>query len=97
MKITTKQNQYLRRLAHHLKPVIIIGGSGLTQAVLDEIDIVLERHELIKVKMNAGDRTTRQEYAANISTNCHCHHVQSIGRIAIFFRKSKESKISLPK
>jgi len=97
MAITTKQNQHLRRLAHHLKPVIIIGNAGLSEAVLEEIKLALAHHELIKVKINAGDRSERQEINENITTNCDCHHVQSIGRVAVYYRPGEDKKITLPK
>jgi len=97
MPLTTKQNQHLRGLAHHIKPVIIIGNAGLTEAVIEEIKIAIAHHELIKVKINAGERAERQEIISNITTECDCHHVQSIGRVGVFYRPSEEKKITLPK
>jgi len=101
MPLTTKQNQHLRGLAHHIKPVIIIGNAGLTDAVLEEVKLAITHHELIKVKINAGEREERQEIINNITTECGCHHVQSVGRVGVFYRENKErdreKKISLPK
>jgi len=97
MSLTTKQNQYLRGLAHRLKPVIIIGNAGLTEAVMEETKLAIEHHELIKVKINAEDRETRKEFCQNIITECQCHHVQSIGHVAVFYKPSKDKKITIPK
>ena len=97
MPLTTKQNQFLRGKAHRLKPVVIIGGAGLTDAVLEEIKIALAHHELIKVKINAGERTERQEMISHITTASDCHHVQTIGRIGVFYKPGEEKKITLPK
>ncbi len=94
-KLNTKQNQHLRRLAHHLKPVIIIGNAGLTDAVMEEIKIAIAFHELVKIKLNGPDKTARNEMVDNIITNTNAHHVQSIGHVAVFYRASDEKKISL--
>jgi len=97
MPLTTKQNQHLRGLAHKLKPVVIIGGNGLTETVMEEIKIAIAHHELIKVKVAAGERDERQAIIENITTECDCHHVQTIGRIGIFYKPSEEKKITIPK
>lgn len=58
--LTTKQKQFLKGLAHHLSPVVMLGGNGLTEGVLAEIDNALDHHELIKVKVAGADRETKQ-------------------------------------
>lgn len=97
MSLKPKQKQFLRGLAHSLKPTVIIGGSGLTESVIEEIKQTIEHHELIKIRINAGDRTVREEIMGNISTTCDCDHVQSIGRIGIFYKPSDKHKITLPR
>lgn len=96
MSISTKQNQHLRRLAHHLNPVVIIGNAGLTEAVMEEIKQALAFHELVKIKLNGQDKNARQVMVNDISTNCDAHHVQSIGHVAVFFKPSEEKKITFP-
>ncbi len=97
MSLTTKQKQVLRGLAHSLKPVIIIGNAGLTESVIEEIKLTIDHHELIKVKISAGDRTVREKIIADVSTKCQCQHVQSIGRIGVFYKASDKRKIQLPR
>ena len=58
--LSTKQKQFLKGLAHHLSPVVMLGGNGLTEGVLAEIDNALNHHELIKVKIAGADRETKQ-------------------------------------
>ena len=55
--LSTKQKQFLKGLAHHLSPVVMLGGNGLTEGVLAEIDNALNHHELIKVKIAGADLT----------------------------------------
>ena len=56
MKLSNKQKQFLKGLAHPLKPVVQLGGNGLTEGVVAEIDNALNHHELIKVKVPTDDR-----------------------------------------
>lgn len=56
MILNNKQKQYLKGLAHSLKPVVLLGQHGLTEGVLAEIDLALNHHELIKVKVASEDR-----------------------------------------
>lgn len=97
MSLTPKQKQMLRGMAHKLSPVVIIGGSGLTESVIEEIKQTIDHHELIKIKINAGDRTARAKINEDISTKCQCEHVQSIGRIGVFYKPSDQQKIQLPR
>ena len=62
MTLTNKQTQYLKGLAHSLKPVVQLGANGLTEGVIAEIDQALSHHELIKVKIPSDDRNEKNAY-----------------------------------
>ncbi len=96
MPISEKQRRQLKKLVHHLKPVVIVGQNGLTDAVLNEVDVALEAHELIKVRINAGDRDERQAMQEHICKASGADLVQSIGHVAAFYRRHpKKPKIQL--
>ena len=95
--LTTKQRQDLKGLAHHLNPVVMLGGNGLTEGVLAEIDHALNHHELIKVKIAGADRETKQLIIQAILRETKATEVQTIGHVLVLFRPSEEKKISLPK
>lgn len=95
--LTTKQKQYLKSLAHHLSPVVMLGGNGLTEGVLAEIENALEHHELIKVKVAGADRETKQLIIDAIVRETKAAEVQTIGHILVLYRQSEEKKITLPK
>ena len=59
--LTPAQRKEHRALAHHLEPVVMIGGDGLSAAVLREIDAALNAHGLIKVRVHGDDRAAREE------------------------------------
>ena len=96
MSISVKQKQFLKAKAHHLKPVVITGAAGMTEAVLNEIDLALSHHELIKVKMNAGSKEERESMITEVVEQLGASEIQHIGRVGIFYRAAKEPKLVLP-
>ena len=97
MSISEAQRRHLKKLAHHLKPVVIVGNAGLSKNVLTEIDIALEHHELIKVRINAGDKNERHNLIDEICKKTSAKQVVSIGHVAGFYRQAEKIKIILPK
>jgi len=96
MKLSESQKRHLRGLGHHLKPVVWIGQHGLKESVIAEIELALDSHELIKVKI-AADRETRAEIAAQICTQTGAEAIHSIGQMLILFRRNaKMPKFALP-
>ena len=75
----------LRAEAHTLKPVVMIGQSGLKASVLAEIELALDSHELIKVKIRA-EREERKLISEKICTNTGAELIQTIGQIAVLYR-----------
>jgi len=98
MSLNNKQIRFLRAQAHSLKPVVLIGGAGLTDNVINEINQTLDDHELIKVRVNADDREDKKEMIDSIARQTESEHVQSIGHIGIFYRQNKKNpRIQLPR
>ena len=96
MSLSEPQKRHLRKLAHPLKPLVIIGGNGLTEGVVNEIDQTLAHHELIKVKVNAMDREERDAIIAAFCEALGCELVQRIGHTAVIYREAEKPKIILP-
>jgi RNA-binding protein len=98
-RITEKQRRWLKGQAHALKPVVMIGQAGLTEAVLAELDLALDHHELLKVKISAGDRVLRDAIITPLVERSGATLINRIGNIAILFRANPEKRnpISLPK
>lgn len=96
--LTAAQNRFLRGQAHGLKALMQVGGKGITPALLAELDEVLERHELVKVKVGAEDREARDAMIATLATQTGAALVQRIGHTATLFRPSREKPaIVLPR
>lgn len=97
MNLSNKQKQYLKGLAHPLKPVVQLGGNGLTEGVLAEIENALSFHELIKVKVPTDDREEKEMIMSAIVGETKALKVQTIGHILVIYRQSEEKKITIPK
>lgn len=99
MSLTDSQRHHLRRIGHHLKPVVRTGNAGLSEAVLNELDIALRDHELVKVKLVAGDRDERRQFVETIQERLGAELVQSVGHVALLYRANPDKKgqrIALP-
>ena len=98
MSLSSSQTRYLRGLAHDLKPVIMTGNKGITEAVLKEFTLALDHHELVKVKLGSDDRIERKRQIAELRLRASAELVQSIGKVASFYRRNDEQpKLALPK
>ena len=98
MSLSPSQRRYLRSLAHDLKPVILLGAKGATEAVVKELDLALTHHELVKVKLSGGDKEERQAQLDTLLAGTGAEAVQQIGHVAVLFRRNAdEPKIALPR
>lgn len=97
MKLSNKQKQFLKGLAHPLKPVVQLGANGLTEGVVAEIDNALTHHELIKVKVPTDDREEKTLIMDAIVRETEAEKLQVIGHTLVIYRQSDDRKIQLPK
>ena len=96
MSLSNNQIRHLRSLAHHLKPVVRVGQHGIRDSVLEEVNIALDAHELIKVKLVA-EKAERTAMIEAITAATESVLVQHIGQIAVLFRRNeKKPKVVLP-
>jgi RNA-binding protein len=97
MQLTEKQRKFLRGKAHPLEPVIRIGNAGLTDGVVAETARALHDHELIKVKVSAADRESRDVIIATLATRTTSALVHRIGHVAVLYRPNPSmARILLP-
>jgi len=96
--LTAAQTRFLRGQAHDLKAMLQVGGKGITDPLVAEIDLALEHHELIKVKVAAEDRDARDSMIGEIADRAGAALVQRIGHTAVLYRPSKDRRqIVLPR
>ena len=91
--LSNPQKRYLRGLAHDLKPIVMVGAKGVTAPLVAELDLALEQHELVKVKVAAEDRETRDAWIAELAEQSGAGLVSRIGHTAILYRRSKDKPL----
>jgi RNA-binding protein len=97
MPLSDNQKKHLRGLGHALKPVVSTGSAGLTPAVVEEIRGALAHHELLKVKVRAGEREDRDAMIESVCKQTGAELVQRIGHVALLWRPNPERRrVSLP-
>ena len=95
MNLTDAQKKRLRGLGHKLKPVVTVGGEGLSESLLEEFDRSLAHHELMKIRVNVGDRDERDQVIARLCEHSQAELVQRVGNVALLFlKKAKGSKFA---
>lgn len=95
--LSNKQIKFLRGVAHHIKPVVIVGQNGLTDNVKAEIELAITQHELVKIKLGGMDANGRKQAVVDLCEANKAQCVQTIGHIAVFFKRNTDKpKIELP-
>jgi RNA-binding protein len=98
ISLTAAQTRFLRGQAHGLKALLQVGGKGISEALVAEVDGALEHHELIKVKIAGNERDARNAMIAELAGRTDAVLVQRIGHTAILYRPSKDHRrIVLPR
>ena len=96
--LTSAQTRFLRGQAHDLKAMLQVGGKGISDALVAEVDLALEHHELIKVKVGGEDREARDAMIGTLAERTGAALVQRIGHTAVLYRPSKDKRqIVLPR
>ena len=99
LKLTSRQRAHLRKLAHHLKPIVLVGSDGITPAVLSSVNDAFRTRELIKVKLQESAPLHVKDAAGELSSGATgAYSVQTIGRTIVLYRPDPETpEIKLPK
>ena len=95
LQLDNKTRRHLRRISHHLHPVIIVGDGGVSDGVIGETNRALEDHELIKVKINAADRDSRSLLGDALLEACGAEAIQKIGKVIVLYRHNAEANAEL--
>jgi len=86
IQLSPAQRKEHRSEAHHLDPVVMIGGDGLTPGVEKEIDTALSAHGLIKVRVFSDDRPAREAMLATLADKLDAAPIQHIGKLLVLWR-----------
>jgi RNA-binding protein len=90
MALSEKQKKHLRRLAHPVRPLVLLGNAGLTDGVVNELERALNDHELVKVAARVGEREARDAVLATLVSRTGAELVQRVGHVGVFYRRRRE-------
>lgn len=97
IELTGKQNRFLRGLGHGLNPFVMVGKQHLSEEVVKATEEALEKHELIKVRIQEGCLTDRKTVAAELASETGSAVVQILGHTFLLYRPSENEVITLPR
>ena len=92
IELTPAQRRAHRADAHHLSPVVLVGGDGLTPNVRKEIDAALNAHGLIKVRVFSDDRAARELMYQELAADLNAAPVQHIGKLLVLWRPQPDKE-----
>lgn len=91
MDLKEKHKKHLRKLAHTLKPVVMIAGDGLKETIIEATEEALEYHELIKVKVRAETRDEMKEILTQLCEQTGAELISRTGFVALLFRRNTDT------
>lgn len=86
IQLTPAERKEFRADAHHLDPVVMIGGDGLTAAVMKETEAALNAHGLIKIRVLGDDRAAREAMFVQLADQLSAAPIQHIGKLLVLWR-----------
>jgi putative YhbY family RNA-binding protein len=92
IQLSPAQRKVHRAEAHHLDPIVMVGGDGLTPAVKKEVDSALKAHGLIKVRVFSDDRAAREAMLAELTDELGAAPIQHIGKLLVLWRPKVEKE-----
>ena len=92
IELTPAERRAHRAVAHHLSPVVLVGGDGMTANVRKEIDAALNAHGLIKVRVFSDDRAARELMYQELAADLNAAPVQHIGKLLVLWRPMPEKE-----
>ncbi|QLF94379.1 ribosome assembly RNA-binding protein YhbY [Pseudomonas sp. ABC1] len=95
MPLNNEQKKQYKSIGHHLKPVLTVAENGLSEGVLAELERALNDHELIKIQLRLSEREERQAIVEELCAAARCELVQSIGKVALVYRRNPKANRQL--
>lgn len=92
--VSAEQRRAIKKMAHHLKPVVIVGAKGLGQGVINEIDQALKAHELIKIQVHPSHKKNLDSMIEQIVLETFSAYIDTIGNVVILYRERPSKPLS---
>ena len=90
VELTGKQKKHLRGLGQRLEAVLTVGREGITDPVLKAIGDLLDKRELIKIRLSGPSGAARKEVGPQLARAADAVCVGIIGRTVLLYRPNAD-------
>ncbi len=91
--ITGKQRSELKKIAHKMEPKVLIGKNGLSDNLIKQIDQILTKEEIVKVKILNNNMDEKEDIINEIIEELNGEFVSSLGNKFVLYRKNEDKSI----
>ncbi|TGD24298.1 YhbY family RNA-binding protein [Companilactobacillus suantsaicola] len=93
MIIKGKKNRYLRSQAAVMKPALQVGRDGISENLLNQFEILINKAELIKISLLQNTMVEPQDLIDALNEfDDQVVHIQTIGSKMVFYKKAPKIK-----
>ena len=84
-----KEKIILRSNAKNLEPLLRIGKQGLTENIIEEINKVIKKKRLIKIKLlkSSFDGKDKKQLIQELINKTNSELIESVGNIVVLYKK----------
>ena len=84
------QRAQLKKIAHNMDPMLIIGKNGLSDNLIKQIDDLLEKRELVKIKVLNNNFDDKDEMLDEILQRTDSLYVSHVGFTYVIYRENED-------
>ncbi len=88
--LSAKQRSRLSALAQHLACYASVGRAGVTEEFVSRLSVLLDQHELVKIRLAGDEAETRRSQAEELASRTRSELVRIIGKIALLYRANPD-------
>jgi RNA-binding protein len=93
-ELTAKQKKHLRGQGQLLDPLLTVGKEGITDPVVKSVSELLDKRELIKVRLTGPSGEARKEVAPALADAAKAECISIVGRTVVLYRANPDLKAS---
>ena len=91
--ITSKERAQLRAMANPIDTIGQVGKDGVTDAVVESMNLALTARQLVKYRVLENSMLTAREAANELADRCKADVVQVIGTRFVLYKADPEKPI----
>ncbi len=85
-----KDRRALKKEAHGIEPKLLIGKAGVSDNTIMQIEQVLEKDELMKIRVQKNNEEDRHEMIDKILERTGAEFIQSIGNVIVIYKEKED-------